>query len=57
MNKAGFDVISAKDIIKGKENLDDHEKCVVCIEGSELARGGGGARCMTMPISRDAVDW
>ena len=57
MNKAGFDVLSAKDIIDGKENLDDHKKCVVCIEGSELARGGGGARCMTMPVSRDEVDW
>ncbi len=57
MNKAGFDVLSAKDIIKGKEKLEDHKKCVVCIEGSELARGGGGARCMTMPVSREEVKW
>ena len=57
MHKAGFDVLSAKDIIKGKAFLEEHEKCVVCIEGSELARGGGGARCMTMPVSRDEVNW
>jgi arginine deiminase len=57
MNKAGFDVLSAKDIIEGKEKLEEHKKCVVCIEGSELARGGGGARCMTMPVSREEVKW
>lgn len=57
LNKAGFDVIPSQDIISGKTNLDDHKKAVICIEGSELARGGGGARCMTMPVSRDEVDW
>jgi len=30
-------------------------KCVVTIPGSELARGGGGARCMSMPIRRKKV--
>ncbi len=57
MNKAGFEVMYAKDIIAGKCNIDDYKKCVICIEGSELARGGGGARCMTMPFNRDNVEW
>lgn len=57
MNKHGFDVLKANDVIKDKIKLSDYEKYVITIDGSELARGGGGARCMTMPIARKAVDW
>jgi arginine deiminase len=57
MNKHGFEVIRAKDIVRGKVNLDDYKKAVVTIQGNELSRGGGGARCMTMPINRDKVKW
>jgi arginine deiminase len=57
MNKHGFEVLKAVDVIAGKVHPDDYKRCVVTIEGSELARGGGGARCMTMPIRRAAVDW
>ncbi len=55
LSKGGFEVIKAKDVISGKKNTDDYEKCVIAIEGSELSRGGGGARCMTMPICREDV--
>jgi arginine deiminase len=57
LNNNGFDVLNANDIIKGTVSLDDYKQCVVQIAGSELARGGGGARCMTMPIRRAEVNW
>ncbi len=57
LNKNGFEVISAWDVIAGKKDINDYRRCVVTIEGSELPRGGGGARCMTMPVSRADVQW
>lgn len=57
MSKHGFEVITALDLIAGKKNPDDYAKAVVTIEGSELARGGGGARCMSMPIQREKFTW
>ena len=57
MNNAGFEIIRANDVISNKVDLNKYEKNMITIEGSELPRGGGGARCMTMPINRDAVEW
>lgn len=57
LSNSGFEVLKATDIIEGKVNVDNYNKCVVLIAGSELARGGGGARCMTMPIRRGDVNW
>ncbi len=55
LSKHGFEIIPAWDIINGKKDLEKSRLCVVTIDGSELPRGGGGARCMTMPLRRAAV--
>jgi len=56
MNRAGFEIVAAETIISGRHRLDEFDRCVVTLDGSELPRGGGGARCMTMPIRRKPVD-
>ena len=56
LSKAGFEVVEAWDVVDGKrkvETEDENRLMVYTLESSELVRGGGGCRCMTMPVCRE----
>jgi len=56
LNRAGYEVVHANEIITGKKEIGSG-KIAVAMDGAELSRGGGGCRCMTMPICRQPVEW
>ncbi len=51
--QAGIPRVEAEEVLNGKIDLQTMEKYAVAMSGNELTRGGGGCRCMTMPILRD----
>ncbi len=57
LSKNGFEIVKANDFISGEADstVFGSAPCVLTIDGSELPRGGGGARCMTMPLSRQKI--
>lgn len=55
LDRKGYSVIDVSEFIDKKIELSQYGKCVITIDGSELARGGGGCRCMTMPIKRQPL--
>jgi arginine deiminase len=53
--EAGFEIIDAIEFLTGEVELEAGERAVLAFEGSELVRGGGGARCMTLPVFREDI--
>lgn len=52
---AGFRIAHAREVLKNPTVLESPRPLVVTLDGTELARGGGGPRCMTCPVLRDPI--
>lgn len=55
METAGYRIVDAVDFLTGQEDIADDQRAVISFDGAELVRGGGGARCMTLPVRRADV--
>ena len=56
MDRRGFTIVPIEDLQNKPLDLKTYRKVVFTIDGTELARGGGGCRCMTLPVRRKRVD-
>ena len=52
LKQAGFKAVSSVDFVAFDDWLDTKHRTVITIDGDELVRGGGGPRCMTLPLRR-----
>lgn len=53
--EAGYRIVSGLDFLTGEAEIDEDEKAVITFDGGELVRGGGGARCMSLPVRREDI--
>jgi arginine deiminase len=54
-DRAGYRVQSAHEFLEERAPADGEDRLFVGVPGINLARGGGGPRCMTLPIRRDRL--
>ncbi len=52
LEQHGFRVVTGNDVLQGDVDLTAPGRIAVAMSGAELSRGGGGCRCMTMPMRR-----
>jgi arginine deiminase len=53
--RAGFRIVRGTDFLTGDVEIRDGERVALTFEGAELVRGGGGSRCMTLPVLREDI--
>jgi arginine deiminase len=52
LEEHGFRVVSGQEVVAGTVDLTVEGRIAVAMDGAELSRGGGGCRCMTLPVRR-----
>ncbi|MGH2541613.1 MAG: arginine deiminase family protein [Ardenticatenaceae bacterium] len=51
----GFRIVHGRNVLSGDVRLTSPGRIAVMMEGAELSRGGGGCRCMTLPVRREGL--